>query len=118
MTPNPKQHWSERFDEEFTHRLHIATHDKENYSGLGIQVDGEWEFIKQFIQTVEKEAVERTLKEIKNEIPERDGLTAHTELHQTFQDGANWALLHTHALLDRKLETLEPHSSKESEEKV
>jgi hypothetical protein len=46
----------DKFDEKFTHKLHIATHNKENYSGLDIQVDGEWEHIKSFILKDRQEA--------------------------------------------------------------
>jgi hypothetical protein len=56
--------WEEEFDEMFAHKLHIATHNKENYSGLDIQVDGEWEKIKSFISKKLKEQRERIIEEL------------------------------------------------------
>lgn len=48
----------------------------------------------------------RVLQELKSEVPQQDDLKAHTELHKTFQEGANWALLHTHAAIDRKIASI------------
>lgn len=53
-----KEWWADEFREKFVKRLHIAEHDGSTYSGLGVQVDGEWGKLENFIRRVELKARE------------------------------------------------------------
>lgn len=61
-TEPPVSGWEEQFNNKFIGQFHIATHDTRSYSGIGVQVDGEWKHIKDFIRTLLSQRDEHWVK--------------------------------------------------------
>ncbi len=59
--------------------------------------------LSKLLSDARKEERERVVEEILNELPEKDTLEANTDEQVVFQKGVDWVLMHTRALLKRKL---------------